>query len=399
MNFATIRADLLGISVHRALMQQPTMRACSDMLEAIVLGRGEAALGAYVDLFYSLQTQGFQGLGAWLGQQLRDENTPYSQMVERGECESTLEAAARVDIETFCRLSMLDCTQILAEIGRILPKEFSNALENLPRWETCCDFDYDTLTQYYRTNGAGMFGKYRAFLWENGELVPVSDPDCPTPQDMLGYELQRTQVEKNTRQLISGHAANNVLLFGDGGTGKSATVKSMLYLAGMEQLRLIEIQKENLIGLPQLMRSLRGQRQKFILFIDDLAFDQDDKTYSSLKTILEGSLEKRPQNVAIYATSNRRHLVRQSFSDRAGDEVDTFETISEKTALAERFGLRIPYLTMNKQDYLALVEQLAAQAGIEMQVHQLHAAAMTWEIRHAGRTPRTARQFIASLAQ
>ena len=149
--------------------------------------------------------------------------------------------------------------------------------------------------------------------------------------------------------------------------------------------------------MPQLIRSLAGRRQKFILFIDDLAFDQDDKTYSALKTILEGTLEKRPANVAIYATSNRRHLVRQTFADRAGDEVDTFETISEKTALAERFGLRIPYLTMNKAGYLALVDHLAAQAGISMDRDALHAQAMTWEIRHAGRTPRVARQFVASL--
>ena len=226
----------------------------------------------------------------------------------------------------------------------------------------------------------------------------LADPDCPKPEDLLGYEHQRGQVEQNTRLMLAGRQANNVLLFGDGGTGKSATVKSMLYLPGMEDLRLIEVEKENLTGMPGLIRSLAGRRQKFILFIDDLAFDQDDKTYSALKTILEGSLEKRPVNVAIYATSNRRHLVRQTFTERAGEEVDTFETISEKTALAERFGLRIPYLTMNKAGYLALVDHLAAQAGISMDREALHAQAMTWEIRHAGRTPRVARQFVASLS-
>ena len=165
----------------------------------------------------------------------------------------------------------------------------------------------------------------------------------------------------------------------------------------MEDLRLIEIQKENLVGMPQLIRSLAGKRQKFILFIDDLAFDEDDLTYSSLKTILEGGLEKRPANVAIYATSNRRHLVRQNFSDRGTDEVDAFETIAEKTALAERFGLRIPYMTMNKKEYLSLIDHLASLFHIVMEPELLHAKAMEWEIRHAGRTPRVARQFIASL--
>ena len=226
----------------------------------------------------------------------------------------------------------------------------------------------------------------------------MADPDCPHPVELLGYDQQRKQVLDNTRLLVEGKPSNNVLLFGDGGTGKSATVKSMLYLPGMENLRLIEIQKENLVGMPRLIRSLAGRRQSFILFIDDLAFDQDDKTYSSLKTILEGGLERRPLNVAIYATSNRRHLVRQTFSDRAGDEVDAFETISEKTALAERFGLRIPYMTMSKSEYLALIDHLAGLYHVEMNREVLHAKAMEWEIRHAGRTPRVARQFIASLS-
>ena len=120
--------------------------------------------------------------------------------------------------------------------------------------------------------------------------------------------------------------------------------------------------------------------------------------FSALKTILEGGLEPRPANVAVYATSNRRHLVRQTFSERAGEEVDTFETIAEKTALSERFGLRIPYQNMDKKGYLALVDHLAAREGIAMAVEQLHALAMKWDIRHGGRTPRSARQFIASLS-
>ena len=212
-------------------------------------------------------------------------------------------------------------------------------LDNLPAWETGAPFTFEELAAFYRENGAGLYAKYRAFLWEEGRLVPVADPDCPHPVELLGYDQQRKQVLDNTRLLVEGKPSNNVLLFGDGGTGKSATVKSMLYLPGMENLRLIEIQKENLVGMPRLIRSLAGRRQSFILFIDDLAFDQDDKTYSSLKTILEGGLEKRPLNVAIYATSNRRHLVRQTFSDRAGDEVDAFETLHDH----EQIGVSGPH--------------------------------------------------------
>ena len=399
MELNALRAALRGLSAYREIKDQPVMAQTVRLLDALAQDRGEDALDAYTGLFYLLRQEGFSGLGAWRWDYLRYTESPYALLAERGGSDPALESAARRDVDTLVLLAGTDCDRYIDAMKGLLPSDYAPVLAGLPRWRAAAPFDFDALTRFYREHGAGLYARYRAFLWENGQLVPVPDPDCPMPEDLLGYELQRDQVEANTRQLVAGHPANNVLLFGDGGTGKSATVKSMLYLPGMEDLRLIEIQKENLTGLPQLMRSLGGRRQKFILFIDDLAFDQDDKTYSSLKTILEGSLEKRPVNVAIYATSNRRHLVRQNFSDRGSDEVDAAETISEKTALAERFGLRIPYLTMNKASYLALVDHLAAQAGIQMAPEILHAQAMTWEIRHSGRTPRVARQFIASLHQ
>ena len=397
MELNALRAALRGLSAYRNLTAQPVLLQMGRLLDALAQGRGEEALDAYTAVFYHLREEGFSGLGDWLWDRLRYTETPYALLAQRGGSDPALENGARRDVDTFVLLAETDCDRCIDAMKELLPNEYAPVLAALPRWRAAAPFDFEALTQFYREHGAGLYARYQAFLWEEGQLVPVPDPDCPRPEDLLGYELQRDQVEANTRQLMAGHPANNVLLFGDGGTGKSATVKSMLYLPGMEDLRLIEIQKENLTGLPQLMRSLGGRRQKFILFIDDLAFDQDDKTYSYLKTILEGSLERRPANVAIYATSNRRHLVRQNFSDRGSDEVDAAETISEKTALAERFGLRIPYLTMNKASYLALVDYLAAQAGIQLAPEILHAQAMTWEIRHSGRTPRVARQFIASL--
>lgn len=397
MNFTAVRIALSGISAYRPLLDAPMLIQARQLLDACDRQAGEEALSLYTQLFYDLCAQGFSGLGDWVWEQLRYTQTPYALLAERGDSDPCLEQAARRDIDALTTLCRIDCGDYLTAMEGALSAEYKSMISGLPRWSSQVPFDFSTLTQFYQDHGCGLYARYRAFLWEDGQLIPVADPDCPKPQDLLGYELQRGQVEANTRQLVQGREANNVLLFGDGGTGKSATVKSMLYLPGMEDLRLIEIQKENLTGLPSLMRSLGGRRHKFILFIDDLAFDQDDKTYSSLKTILEGSLEKRPANVAIYATSNRRHLVRQNFSDRGSDEVDAAETISEKTALAERFGLRIPYLTMNKAGYLALVDYLADQAGIQMEAQQLHAQAMTWEIRHSGRTPRVARQFIASL--
>ena len=398
MELNALRAALRGISAYRDVTNTAVLSGIWMLLDALNQKNGEEALELYVSRFHVLRSDGYEGLGDWLWDWLRYTETPYSRLIDQGKSDPALENAARRDIDTLVLLAQTDCDRFIDAMKPLLGDEYAPLLAGLPRWRAATPFDFDSLTQFYREHGAGEFARYRAFLWEDGGLVPVADPDCPRPEDLLGYEHQRSMVEQNTRLMMAGRQANNVLLFGDGGTGKSATVKSMLCLPGMEDLRLIEVEKENLTGMPQLIRSLAGRRQKFILFIDDLAFDQDDKTYSALKTILEGTLEKRPVNVCICATSNRRHLVRQTFADRAGDEVDTFETISEKTALAERFGLRIPYLTMNKTDYLALVDHLAAQAGLDIPADRLHAQAMTWEIRHAGRTPRVARQFVASLS-
>lgn len=398
MNLILLRAQLRGLSAFRSLLDTPMLKDALQLLDAAARRDGEGALAAYDQMFYHLKAEGYSGLGTWMWDTLRYTETPYGDLAGSGRSDSELEGAARRDVDALLQLARLGAEDIRVALKPILTEEYVSVLDNLPAWETGVPFTFEELAAFYRENGAGLYAKYRAFLWEEGQLVPVADPDCPHPVELLGYDQQRKQVLDNTRLLVEGKPSNNVLLFGDGGTGKSATVKSMLYLPGMENLRLIEIQKENLVGMPRLIRSLAGRRQSFILFIDDLAFDQDDKTYSSLKTILEGGLEKRPLNVAIYATSNRRHLVRQTFSDRAGDEVDAFETISEKTALAERFGLRIPYMTMSKSEYLALIDHLVGLYHVEMNREVLHAKAMEWEIRHAGRTPRVARQFIASLS-
>ena len=398
MNLILLRAQLRGLSAFRSLLDTPLLKDALQLLDAAARRDGEGALAAYDQMFYRLKAEGYSGLGTWLWDTLRYTETPFGDLAGSGRSDPELEGAARRDVDALLLLARLGTEEIRVALKPILTEEYVSVLDNLPAWETGAPFTFEELSAFYRENGAGLYAKFRAFLWEEGQLVPVADPDCPHPVELLGYDQQRKQVLDNTRLLVEGKPSNNVLLFGDGGTGKSATVKSMLYLPGMENLRLIEIQKENLVGMPRLIRSLAGRRQSFILFIDDLAFDQDDKTYSSLKTILEGGLEKRPLNVAIYATSNRRHLVRQTFSDRAGDEVDASETIQEKTSLAERFGLRIPYLALNKAEFLDLVEKMAALYGVTMDRETLRTGAGRWEMRHPGRTPRTAKQYIASLS-
>lgn len=388
MTIEAMGRALRRTAAYRPILDTPEMIQLDLLLDRLGGGDGEAAAGAYAQLFYLLRQGGYRSLGGWLFDRLRDEGFPYARLLEQDGRDPELEAAACRELELFRTLAQTDWG---AELAKLEPEA------ELPGWTTDCPFTVESLTEFYRVNGSGLFARSRAFLWEDGELFPVADPDCPGPDEMLGYELQRDQVIANTRAMLEGRAVNNVLLYGDSGTGKSATVKSLLALPGFERLRLIEVQKEGLADMPRLIRTLSGRQLKFILFIDDLAFDQDDKTYSVMKTILEGGLEKRPANVAIYATSNRRHLVRQTFSDRAGDEVDASETIQEKTSLAERFGLRIPYLALNQGEFLDMVERMAALHGVEMDRQELRTGAIRWEMRHPGRTPRTAKQFIASL--
>ena len=394
-----LRAALVGLSAYKALREEPLLKAVGNLLDGLAAGRGEEALGAYTDVVLALQEAGAHGMGDGLLALLRYRETPYPRaLTGPAGADAVLEAAARRDVNVLKRLRGLDCGAVLEKLTGLLGPEFAPVLEELPRWQAGADFDFDGLTAFYREHGAGLFARYRAFVWTDGALIPVHEPDCPDEEEMMGYTLQRDQVIANTRALLEGRRVNDVLLYGDSGTGKSATVKCLLSVPDFGNLRLIEVQKEGLRDMPALIRSLRGRQQKFILFIDDLAFDQDDNTYSVVKTILEGGLEKRPDNVAIYATSNRRLLVRQTFSDRAGDEVDIRETIAEKTALSDRFGLRIPYLALNKAEFLELIEQLADQAGVSMDRGELMREAVKWDMKFPGRTPRGARQFIASLS-
>ena len=398
MNLKTMLAALQGITAYKDLLTQPVMERALRLVACAAHGDGLGGLEAYTDLFYQLRVEGYPGLGQWLGDALRWSEGPYPRLAEGEGRDPALEQAARLDLSAFAMLAGVDCDRWLAQLGRLLDSDYQGVLTGLPRWQSGVPFSFEELTRAYYREGAGRFARHRAFVWDSGTLIPVAHPDSPSAGQLLGYSQQRAEVERNTRALAEGRQVNNVLLYGESGTGKSATVKHLLTLPGLEELRLIEADKENLGGLPALIRSLDGRRQKFIVFIDDLTFDRDDPTYSILKTILEGGVERRPQNVAVYATSNtRRHLVRQTISERAGDEMDRSETIREKTSLADRFGLRVLFHGLDKTEFLALVDMLAQRHGVELPPEELHRQAVAWERLHGAQTPRTALQFILSL--
>ncbi len=397
-NHETLRVHLSGVTAYRNLLRLPVMEKLLSLLKLLEEQEGEAALAAYCDAYYLLQQEGYDSLPAYLQEHILYDTAPFPERAAFGTVSTSLRSAAQGDIDALCALCQVSGDQWKELLQCALPHSWAGAVDALPCWDTEPRLlPFGDLEDFYRRNGAGLFSKYRAFLWQDRQLHPVENPDFIPADQLVGYTLQRDQVYANTAALMAGKQVNNVLLYGDSGTGKSATVKSLLGIQAFEGLRLIEMDKSELAGIPELIRMLGHRPQKFILYIDDLAFDKDDQTYSLLKTILEGGLEPKPTNVAIYATSNRRHLVRESFSDRAGDELDASETIEEKTSLSERFGLRIPYMTLNQEQFLDLTYELAERAKIQLTREEIRPKAIRWIMRHPGRTPRVAQQFIHSL--
>ncbi len=257
------------------------------------------------------------------------------------------------------------------------------------------------LQTFYRQTGSGRFGRYWAFRW-NGRssgygLTGVADPDQIRLEDMVGYEDQKKQILLNTEQFICDLPANNMLLYGDRGTGKSSTIKSLIHRFGHRGLRIIEITRHDLHFLPEITEIIAKRAQKFIIFIDDLSFEEDETEYKELKALLEGSIEKPPDNVLVYASSNRRNIVREYFSDREPDEVGKQDTYQEKLSLADRFGIKLVYSVPTQDEYLDTVDEIAKKSGITMGKDELHELALRWALWHNARSGRTARQFVDDL--
>lgn len=279
------------------------------------------------------------------------------------------------------------------------------------------------LIEHYARHGSGPLAIRRAFRWQDGRLKPVRNPDVPSPRSLVGYTEERALLRQNTAQLVAGFAANSVLLYGDRGTGKSSSVKSLLHpdtwadddagVAGTaakglsaggnapaeawQRLRLIELPKAHLADFPRVIAPLRGRPQKFIIFVDDLSFEDGETQYKDMKAMLEGGIEARPENVVVYATSNRRHLIREQFADRTANsstEVHARDTVQEKLSFSDRFGITITFATPDQAAYLDIVESLARQRGLTMHPAALRARAIEWAAWHNGRSGRTARQLV-----
>ena len=260
------------------------------------------------------------------------------------------------------------------------------------------------LAAYLHRYGGGPLGRARVFRWE-GALVPVPSPDPVTVEDLVGYEAERGPLLANLAKFVNGMPANNALLFGDRGAGKSVTVKALAARFPMEHLRLVEVARDRLAEFPHITSSLRDRPARFLLFVDDLSFEEGEVHYAALKTLLEGGVEAQPPNVLLYATSNRRHLVRETKGDRRqpnlGDdaaEIHVSDSFQEKLSLSDRFGLRVLFVAPDQETYLHICRELARRRGVDVAPERLDAEALMWCRRHNARSCRTARQFVDDLA-
>ena len=269
-----------------------------------------------------------------------------------------------------------------------------NVITSLQQLENWADALPD-LAAYYQHCGTGLFAQYRALRWQSG-LVGIPHPDPIELSELFGYESQRDVLLKNTEFLLAGYPALHVLLYGSRGAGKSSLVKGLLNKYA--NLRLIEVAKSDLKDLPEIVEKLRGVTQKFIIFVDDLSFEEDDDGFKALKVVLEGNVTARPQNVVVYATSNRRHLIREFFGDRPppaeAEEIHAWDSVEEKLSFSDRFGLTLTFEPADQNTYLTIIRHLAASVKINLSPQDLEFRALQWATRHNGRSGRTARQFI-----
>ena len=258
------------------------------------------------------------------------------------------------------------------------------------------------VTEYYKQYGYGVFAMNRAFRIRRGpaglEFLPISNVDGVRLEDLLGYELQKKELRRNTEAFLAGKHANNVLLYGDAGTGKSTSVKALINEYYDRGLRMIEIYKHQFGELSHILAKIKDRNYRFIIFIDDLSFEENEVEYKFLKAVIEGGVETRPENVLIYATSNRRNLVRETWNDRTDMEhhgdIHRSDTMEEKLSLAARFGVTINYNAPTPKEFQAIVKALAARQGVEMDEEELMVKANAWEVRHGGFSGRTAQQFV-----
>ena len=406
-NVTTTKLMLSSLSVFKGILKRSVPKAFYKLLLSLE-EEPDKFLQAYGEFFSLTAERGCADNFAYSMTEaaLFDENS-FTRAAAGGKYDSlpkeVLKAVKR-DCEAILQAANLSAEAVLRAYKYY--DEIRDIAPSLPRWESgsCVDsfkmFDgsLKNVAQYYKENGCGIFARYKAFVWRDGDIQPVLHHDKIDISSFTGYETQRKKVFDNTKSFIEGKSCNNCLLYGDMGTGKSSTVKAISNHFRKDGLRIVEIPKERLIDFPLLVDKIAHLPMKFIIFIDDLSFQKQDQSYTTLKAVLEGGIAARPKNALIYATSNRRHLVKESFSDRSNDDdVNTRDNMQESLSLSDRFGLAVCYTAPSKKDYMDIVLALAKEHNIQKTESELTIEAERFALAKGGRSPRCAKQFVESL--
>lgn len=389
--FHQLKLQLDSLTIFSHMKEDPAINKLRDLLAAVSGKGSDEDVKLYSD-FVSALYPATSNLTDYIRTLvIQDDNFYVKRKAAGRNIDAEVQEAVRQELAILQNIAALRSDDVKAAL---------NYDGFLPSWRThAIDLQYDFMEKLNNISriGYGIFAKHNFFRLEEGRIVPVAHPDHQMLNQLFEYKRERDLIIKNTEALITGTGASNMLLYGDAGTGKSSTIKAVAAHFAPRGLRIIEVKKNQLYQIPSIMEELASNPLKFILFIDDLSFTGNDDNFSALKATLEGSVSGCGDNAVIYATSNRRHLVKESFADRAGDELHLNDTMQETMSLAARFGLTITFQKPDKDEYLAIVKSLAAEYGVKMEEEELYKKAEAHAIRKNGRSPRTAKQFIELL--
>ncbi len=397
------RLALSSLGLYRPLLEKPVVAAFARVLETAHGGelRGFLdAYGAFISLLAPARaTTGVLDFSGVLRTLVEQNDSLFARQAAGGQVEQAVRAAAARDLAALSMALDLSPREIKAAASASFDDDDSVAfIDSLPDFITGGAFSAEETERFHATHGCGVFASFGAFKWQRGvsgdsSLFGISAPDPVRLSQLKGYDYERNIVLENTSNFLDGTSANNMLLYGDRGTGKSSTVKAVFNEFRGRGLRIIEVSKDCIVEFARIIERIGSVPLKFIIFIDDLSFSDGDDNYSALKAVLEGGVAARPRNTVIYATSNRRHFVKESFSER-DSEVHSGDAMQEKLSLADRFGITVTFTSPDQRLYFNIVRTLAADRGLDVDGAQLERGAAQWALRYNGRSPRTATQYI-----
>ena len=392
MKLTELHIRLNSLAIFRALLSDPVVSALLDYLNSREKATSEAVskYAAFVSSLYGTEKRTLAG---YIQHIVNNDENAYIRMIGQGK-QPWPEMEAQVERELEILQAVADLTPETLREGldwdRYLPIFATKSLNIVESYHQRC-------ANIHRF-GFGLYAKHIMFyIGEGNRIVPVINPDQIRLSSLVDYKREQQIILDNTVALLEGKPAANILLTGDAGTGKSSTVKAVVNELHDRGLRILEVRKEQLHAIPAILDELNTNPLKFILFIDDLSFQKDDDNFSALKAILEGSVSAKSRNVVIYATSNRRHLVKESFSGRDGDDIHRNDTMQEIISLSERFGIQVTFQKPNKEIYLGIVRHLAEEKGVKMDADELDMLAERFALGRGGRSARAATQFIDGL--